>query len=409
MNQSPKRIPRSLALLFGVTLLGLGATACDKGKAEGGDKATAKGAEAGAAAAGAEAGAAAPDKSVLDAPAVIDEEIMADLKAIVANCEVKPDGCNVNNCKNKEKDTLLDRFKKKDGKVEKDRGEAIDSFAAALADPDPMMQTAAVSVLYSGYRAMPDAKPVAPAAAMRMINAWSKLPKYQANQSSAAVVHASMLSANADVREALYKAVAAHPEASKGSAYEDFLTYGRLDALPKLQEIAKGDDEDSVVGALASWRNMYEPSAEEKAKVCPWIAEYLGDARVDVFEAAGNGANKCGGEYVAKVLDEGEKRLSEKHEFTRKHYFVFRELCHDFLKGEDTGGREAECERNYAFLQKVVDDEAVDSEMRSLALDAIYYQRRDAKSKALAQTYVGHKDEKISERAKEIVEKLEDK
>lgn len=178
--------------------------------------------------------------------------------------------------------------------------------------------------------------------------------------------------------------------------------------LPKVQELAKSEDEDTVVGALSSWRNMYEPTDDEKAKVCPWIAEYLGDARVDVFEAAGNGANKCGGEYVAKVIDEGEKRLSEKHEFTRKHYFVFRELCHNIM-GEATEGREAECERNYAYLQKVVDDEAVDSEMRALALDAIYYQRRDAKSKALAQTYVGHKDEKIAARAKEIVEKLEDK
>ncbi len=160
--------------------------------------------------------------------------------------------------------------------------------------------------------------------------------------------------------------------------------------------------------ALRSFRKMYDVTDEEKAQICPWIAGYLGDSRLEVFEVAGYGAIRCGGEYVDKLLDEGERRLSESHEFTRTHYFVFRDVCFSFM-GEKTAGQQAQCDRNYAFLQKAVDDDAVDSEFRSLALDAIDYQRRDATTKALAKKYLRHKDEKVAGRAKEIVEKLEDK
>ena len=376
----------------------LSVSACDKDKpAEGGDKAAAEGGDKAAA-----------DADVLAEPATIDEDIKAALAGIVANCEVNPKGCTVNKCANDEKKALLDKFRKKNDKVEKDRGASIDTFAEALASEDPNVQTAAVSVLYSGFNVMPETK-VAPAAAMRMIEAWKTLPKYQANQAVKAVVHSAMLSGHPAVRDALYAAIDGHETASKDSAWRAALTYGRLDALPKLQEVAKSGDDKVVVGALSAWRDMYEPTDAEKAAVCPWLNEYLGDPRVDVFEAVGIGHNKCGGEYVTKLLDEGEKRLAESHEFTRKHYFVFRELCHDFIKGEDTAGREAECTRNYTYLQSVVDDAEVESKARAMALDAIYYQRRTAETRELAKTYVSNADPEIAKKAAEIVEKLKDK
>lgn len=403
---------RSIPFLFALTLL---APACDKDKDKGGDKPaegadkSAEGADKSAENGGeaAEAGEAA-ETAILEAPPQIDEDIEAALAAIVENCEVNPKGCTVNNCANDEKKALLDKFRKKDGEAEKDRGAAVDTFAEALASDDPELQTAAVSVLYSGFRTMPETK-VPPAAAMRLIEAWKQLPKYQANQSVNAVVHSAMLSGHPAVREALYAAIDGHETASKESAWRAALTYGRLDALPKLQEVAKRDDERIVVGALSAWRDMYEATDEEKAAICPWLNTYLGDERVDVFEAVGIGHNKCGGEYVAKLLDEGEKRLKDKHEFTRKHYFVFREMCHDFIKGEDTDGRKAECARNYTYLQAVVDDAEVESKNRALALDAIYYQRRTAETRELAQRYVKNSDPEIAEKAKEIVEKLTDK
>jgi hypothetical protein len=60
-------------------------------------------------------------------------------------------------------------------------------------------------------------------------------------------------------------------------------------------------------------------------------------------------------------------------------------------------------------LQKVVDDEAVESKGRAFALDAIYYQRRTAETRDLAKGYVSNKDPEVSAKAKEIVEKLADK
>lgn len=405
----------SLPLLVLTLGVGLGSVGCDKGSDAAGDSAGAKEpdkkAGEAAAASGGGAGEAATGEvataAALEQPPQIDDEIMADLKAIVANCEVNVDGCTVNKCANDEKKKLTDKFQMSGGKRAKNHGEAIDTFAAALADADTKLQTAAVSVLYSSYNTMPDTEAVSPAASKRMIEAWSKLPRYQANQSVRAVVHSAMLTNSDAIAETLYKAIEAHPDASKGSAYEALMTHGRLRALPKLEEVAKSDDEQIASAALTAFRNMYEATDDEKAKICPWIVSYLGDTRANVYQAAGWGAIRCSGEYVDKLLDEGEKRL-ENHSFDRTSYFIFRDVCFSFM-GEKTAGQQAQCDRNYAFLQKAVDDDAVDSEFRSLALDAIYYQRRDATTKALASKYTKHKDEKVAERAKEIVEKLKDK
>jgi hypothetical protein len=404
-----------LPLLLTLGLLTLGPVACDKDKPT--DEVKSDGAEPSKKSdaptgdkAGDEALAEAPsgDEAPSEAAPEIDDEIKADLAAILAECEVNVSGCTVTKCKNDEKKTLTDKFELRGGKRAKDRGAVIDTFAAALADPSPELQTVAANVMGSAFRSMPDVESVNPAAARRLIEAWSKLPRYQANQSITGVVHAAMLSGDDEVAAALYQAVEAHPEANKASAYEALLAHGRLRAFPKVQELSKSDDDKIVVAALTSWRNMYSATDEEKAQICPWITSFLGDPRVDVFEAAGYGAVRCRGEVLDKLLDEGERRLSESHEFTRKHYFVFRDVCFSFM-GEKTAGEQAQCDRNYAFLQKVVDDGEVDSDMRGLALDAIYYQRRDATTKALATKYLKHKDEKVAARAKEIVDKLADK
>lgn len=401
MIQAPKRLPRTILLTLGCSLLLAAAPACDKSKAEdGGDKAEGK---EGAKKAEGEADAGEGGGSELDAPPKIDEEIMADLKAIVDNCEINPDGATVTKCKNKEKRALVDKFTKK----EKDRGEAIDSFAKALGSDDPKLQTAAGSVMMSAMRAMPEVEKVSPAAAKRLVDAFAKAPKYQAAQSAPTVVHAANLSGNQEVLDALYAAIDSHEHKSmKSVAYPHLMAYGRLDRFDKVKELAASDDEQTAAAALEAWRNMKKPTDAEKKEVCPFVVGFLGDSRKRVFQQAGWGAIKCGGESVDKLLDEGEKRLSEKHEFTRDHYMVFRDVCFSFM-GEKTAGQEEQCNRNYAFLQKAVDDEEVDAKARGLALFAIYYQRRDQATKDLAMKYKGHKTPEIAEKAGEIIESLD--
>ena len=415
LDMTQRRIfaPRlALAAVSAALSLGLGPLGCDKGTADAGKPGEAKPGEAKAGAA--KSGEAEPGKPALDNPViaeaepVIDAEIKADLDAIVANCEINVSGASVGTCPNDEKKKLTDKFELDQGKRAKDRGAAVDTFAAALGDPKPELQTATAAVLYSGYQSMPDVTSVDPAAATRLIQAWAKLPRYQANQALPAVVFSAMLSGSDEVANTLYAAVEAHPDANKTEAWSKLMTHGRVRALPKLKTLAASDDAATATAALTSFRNTYDVTDEEKAEICPWIAEYLGDERLEVFEAAGYGAIRCGGEWVDKLLDEGEKRLSESHEFNRTHYMVFRDVCFSFM-GEKTPGQQAQCDRNFKYLQAAVDDTAVESEFRSYALDAIYYQRRDATTKALAQKYLKNKDEQVAARAKEIVDKLADK
>ena len=115
----------------------------------------------------------------------------------------------------------------------------------------------------------------------------------------------------------------------------------------------------------------------------------------------------CGGKYIDSLLDEGEKRLASSNRFTRDDYLLYRDVCFTPIKGMiKEAGKEAQCERTAQFLENAVNNEKVESRDRGLALFAIYYQRRNAKSMKVMQKYKDHADENIRKYARDSIKSL---
>ncbi len=407
---------RSSHILFAFSAAAiLALSACDGGKAEGGsdDKAAkadadgggeAPAADSGGSEAAAGDGGAGGDAAPAEAAVAIDEEVQKDLQAIVDNCEINTDGATVK-CENDERKNLLDKFSKGD----KDRAASLDTLAVFLGDADAKKQTVAGSVMMSGMRTLGKDKPtVSPDTAKRLIEALGKAPKYQAAQAAPTVALAASATGDQATLDLLYSTVDAHEHKAVATlAYANLIWYGGTTALPKLQELTAGDDEGKAAAALEAFRNAYDVPEDVKKEVCPWVEKYIADDRGRVRQMAGWGAIKCGGASIDKLLEAGEKREAE-GQFTRDDYMVFRDICFSFM-GEDSPGSEEQCKRNYAFLEKVVKNEKVESADRGLALFAIYYQRRDDATMKLAKKYKGHKDPEVKKRAEEIIESLDKK
>lgn len=341
-------------------------------------------------------------EQVVESKPQIDAEIMSDLKAIVQHCKIGVSGNTVNDCKDKEKSKLVEKFNKK----LKDRAASLDTFAVALESEDDKLSVAASSVLYSAFRnfGKVDIGYVKPEIARRIIKAVGKVKKYRAAQAVKASVHAAML---AEQSEELYKMLDTHSyESLPGLAYPHIMYYARMNAFPKVKALAKSPEEKIAQVAFRAPLNLPKPQQSELDTICPWAQSYLGDKRERVFTAAGRVMLTCKGKYIDALLDEGEKRLSN-HQFTRDYYLLYRDVCFSFMKGViKEPGKKAQCDRTAKYLEAVVNDEKVESLPRGLALFAIYYQRRNLESLKVMRKYENHSDPKVKKYAKESIDSL---
>lgn len=335
----------------------------------------------------------------------IDREIMADLQAIATNCMINIDGNSVRKCKDKEDDKLEDKFDKK----VKDRIAALDTFSAALSGEDRKVAVAAAAVLSKSFRSFgedvaPDA--ISPQVAKRLIEAVGKSPKYQAAQALRTTVNAAVLAKQYD---ALYQMMDGHSNtAIPEQGYAQLMYYGNMDVFPKIQEVAKSEKESLAAAALkAPLKMLKSPSEADKQSICSWGKGYLNDERKDVFAAAGEMMLDCKGEYIDALLQKGEERLA-KNIFSRSDYLLYRDVCFSPIgKVIEEPGVQAQCQRNYALLEKAANNESLKSRDRGLALFAIYYQRRNQETLDLMKKYVNHKDKMVSKYATEAIGSIE--
>lgn len=336
-----------------------------------------------------------------DAPAELNDALMADIKKVASACEIDVKYHNVK-CTGDEYKALRSSFTKKTY----DRVEVIDTMATALTDSDPKVQSVAANMTYSVISGFPDAKigDVPTGSARRMLETFGKLDD-PAQRAMAYTVYVGTL---AGLNDEVYTAIEKHPRPSINPyAFEHVMKYGRLTAFPKIQELAKSEDEKTMRVAFNSVLNMNKMSDEEKNEVCPWAKGYLSSEKDAQFLGAGRVMLRCRGEYINDLLAEGEKRNKE-NKFTRDYTMVYRDICFSMVKGLiDEAGVQAQCERNYKLLEDVTNNEETDSTARGLALFGIYYQRRDQKSYDLMKKYKDHKDEKVKKYANESMASLE--
>jgi hypothetical protein len=339
------------------------------------------------------------EKSDGDAPKLASNPtVLEHLKKIGDGCSVRPESALVTDCKANESDAL------KEWVAKNKPADVYETLAGVIATGDDKAKAVAIhasgSVWFRMDLPMRKANATRPAA-IGFIDALAK-DDTSARFLADTAAHLGTLSGE---RERLLGAIASvKNKQTKSQAYRNLMTYGRLDVLPTLQAAAK--EADYTVPALAAPRSMYDWTEAELAAICPWAQSYLGDARLDVAAESGLDLVRCKGAYVDALLDEGEKRLAAK-QFKPPFSGVFREVCFEFMKGvTGQAGREAQCKRNYAFLEKVANDATVESSVRGLALWNIYYQRRDQETLDLMRRYEKHSDPEVAKRAKEAITSL---
>ncbi len=339
----------------------------------------------------------------------VDAEVMKAIDAVVAGCEIKTDSMQIT-CKSGEDKALTDMIGYSAPK--KTAMGTIATFATALADDDAKKRTVAAYVLGSKFTSgWGDVKKGAleKAVADVMLGAVPRLGQYQGRRAITAVSYAAGL---ADHTDKLIETLDASKDAYlKNSGYKASMFYGRMAMFPKIQELAKSDDAEVRLAAVSAAANFYKYTDEEKAELCPWAVEQMpgdGDEVEEsaIFEQAGYVLQRCGGEWVDKLLDFGEKQLKEKNRFDRRYYFVFRNICFSMM-GEKSAGDDKQCKRNYKFLEKAANNKKLSSQNRAFALDAIPYQRRDKKSLKLMKKYAKNKDPEIKKTAQEAIKMLE--
>lgn len=306
------------------------------------------------------------------------------------------------NCPKGENRTLMRRFTS----GEQDRTKAIGTFAVALTHQDLKVRVAASNILYGAFRsAWTDAKPgsVNPKDADALIAAVFKLPKTQARQAIPAAVHAAALSGQ---YETLNAALTKTTEAEiKTLSTRYLMTHGRMQVFERISELSKSNNPAEVLAALESPRNMRDWSAEEQAVLCPWAAGFLGDARPSIASRAATLLGNCGGDFVDKLLDQGETAVKEGR-FANTDLAGYRELCGP-RRRTNGGANEAQCLRTRKLLEKVVETKTVDVQARNSALTTLAYQWPDDATLKLAKKLEKNPDRIVAEHAARTIRRLE--
>jgi len=354
-------------------------------------------------------GAASASASASAAPVLkpgVDAALLGEIKTLVKTCKVDDKNASVN-CPEGEQRKLIGEFVTN----KRPREKALATFAAALSDPDPQMRTMAAHVLNSAFRSSwgPEAKPgsVDAAAAQELLTAAMGLTKAQTRQALPAAVHASVLAGNsASLFAALDKAAQSTEPDLATTGYRYVMTYGRLEAFPKVQQLAKSTNIGLVISALDSPRNMHDWTAAEQAAICPWAMEFLDDKRPAVGSRAAMLLASCSGEYIDKLLSHGEAAFKNKS-FSTTHVSAYRDLCAPHQVKQESGPSEAQCKRARKLLETVIESKALNEQARITALTSLAYQWPDEDSLKLAKKMTKAPEKNLAEQATRTAERLE--
>jgi hypothetical protein len=337
-------------------------------------------------------------------PANVDQKLFEELAELTKICKVELRD-NTLSCAQGEQRRLVSEFVSQ----QRDRAKAVPTFTAAISDQKPELRAVGANILYSAFRApwggaSVQAGAVSPADADALLAATLKLPKAQAVQALPAAVHASML---ADRGNALMAALDKSGDAQlRTTAVRHLMTHGRLNAFPKIQELAKVQDLQLVLAALESPTNMYDWTPAEQAAVCPWAASFLGDARAPVAAKAGAVLGNCGGEQVDQLIEAGEAALKA-GDFSSARVGAFRDLCAPHRRARPGGASDDQCARARKLLDSVVGTKSLTDQARVTALAALAYQWPDADTLKLAKKLEKDRNQGLAESAGRTAARLE--
>lgn len=338
-------------------------------------------------------------------PANVDAELLKVLKDISTTCKVEPAEGGVT-CTKGENRKLTSEFSSNTRK----RPAAVATLAAALSDANPALQTVAANVLNTAFRAPwgsgAGAGSVRAADAKALLQAAVNAPKPLARQAIPGAVNAAFL---AGIGDDVYAALDKADQAELAPlGYRYVMTYGRLSAFGKVQQLAKDPNPALAFAALEAPRNMYGWDEAERAAICPWALELLQDPRPNMGTRAAGLLGSCSGEFVDKLLERGEKAFKI-GQFSSAELAPFRDLCSAASLRQPGAATTKQCEQNRKLLTAIVSSKKLESQTRSMALVSLAYQWPDDKTLKLAQSLRQDADKGLAERASATIKRLEER
>ena len=333
---------------------------------------------------------------------VLNKDIEAQVTGIASNCEVNVRGAYVTGCKNNESSKFNEFVREK---KPKDAFETLTEMASGTYEK---LAAAALSLLDSSmsYFDRPLKKDNASEAAYQRV--LTLLGKAEDQQAVKLAVPATYIATLRGQHAALLKVVDGHKNNwVRVHAYKNLMTFSRMQVFDAVKAGASKGPADLTVALLGAPLNMYESTAEEKAGFCPWAKGYLGNADHKIVAAASYVMNRCRGEYIDAWLDEIEKRHKNGELKDRTLVSPMREMCFSMMSGViDKAAVEKQCDRNYALMEKLTNDETLPGAVRGNALSNIGYQRRDKTSLDLMRKYENNKEPEVQKTAKEYIKML---
>ena len=191
----------------------------------------------------------------------------------------------------------------------------------------------------------------------------------------------------------------------KARVLKHLMRYGRMNAFPTIQEMAKSPKPLYQKAALAAPNKMYKWTDDEKKKLCPLGMVYLSHKDLGVAARAVRILVTCKGKYVEALLKEGKKRVKA-GEWKKPFVMPYRDICFKGFLGRSKIPPEKTCKKVYKFLEWVANQKNVEPFYRGWALSMIYYQRRDKKTYRLLKKYRNHKVKEIREAVKKDMASL---
>ncbi len=336
----------------------------------------------------------APKPAVAETGFKANPQVMELLKRIAEGCTVSIDSPAVYSCKDKE-DSALNTFI--DGKPT----DLYETYASLLDSADMKMRAIAIAEANNALFIMdPAARKTnaTRAVATAFLDALAKNDDYAVQLSQPAVA----LGFDAGLKDQVIKVTDGIQQNARTRAYMKFLQYGRLDALPRIQELAK--EKDFAVTALTTPRYLVDWTAEEKAQICPWAKGYLADADLHTAAEAGFTMIQCEGEFIDALLDEGDRRLKAK-QYDDPFADSIGQICSrfTFMPQIET---DAQCKRDFAFLEKAANDASLKPDLRATSLWNIYSMRRNKETLPVLKKFTKSKVPELSKKAKEALAAL---
>lgn len=309
----------------------------------------------------------------------IDRDLYQELSRIASSCEIDDRQSMVACARGDQRKLIFDFASNKRSRIS-----SLPTLTAALKDPSPGMRTVGATVFSGAFRsAWGELKPGAVSAddARELLSAVRTLPKAQSEQVLPAAVHAAMLSAQSQL---LFELL---PQLSDGSlratAVASLMTYGRLGAFPKVQELATDSNELVALAAVDSPSRMPSWTDSEQNSICRWSAELLKDPRSKIAVKAASLLEQCAGQAIDELLAQREKALRG-GSFRFDDLTGLRGLC-VAARQRAAGPTDAQCRRARALLEQVVESPRLDEQVRGSALASLAYQWPDQATLALAQ------------------------